>query len=114
MIETNQLSNKTAYCNKMIKTPKSLQEKKAVNFAVALIEKYGYGYTVRVPSRKLSAELREEGFPISYITIIEYWKVLEKLGYVKREMTARINGVTYYLNRYVFKKLIGNSANDTI
>lgn len=40
------------------------------------------------------------------MTVIAYWKCLERMGYVKREMGACINGVTYYLNRYAFKKII--------
>lgn len=90
----------------MIQTPKTIQEKRALRFALDLLEKYGYGYTINVPSRDLSADLTEKGRKISFMSVIAYWKALERMGYVKREMSARINGVTFTLNRYAFQKLI--------
>lgn len=89
-----------------LKTPQTIQEKRALKFAVDLLTIHGYGYTITVPSRELAAELTSKGNPISFITVISYWKALERLGYVKREMQARINGVTYYLNRYGFTQLL--------
>ena len=76
-----------------MKKATTIQEKRALRFAVELLTKHGYGYTINVPSRELANELTQKGAKISFMT-------------VKREMTARINGVTYYLNRYAFNKLI--------
>jgi hypothetical protein len=90
----------------MTQTPKTIQEKRALKFAVDLLTKYDYGYTINVPSRELSADLTAKGRNISFMSVIAYWQALERMGYVKREMGARINGVTYYLNRYAFQKLI--------
>lgn len=98
----------------MTKEAKTIQEKRALKFAVDLVGKYGYGYTITVPSRKLSADLTDNGYKISFMTVIAYWETLERMGYVKREMSARINGVTYYLNRYAFKKLMDKGNNDTL
>lgn len=88
----------------MITKVKNLQEKRAVQFGLRLINA-GYGYTIHIPSRQLASELTGKGFPISFMTVIAYWETLERLGYVKRNMQARINGVTYSLNRYAFRKL---------
>ena len=93
----------------MIRKSATIQEGRAINFALKLME-YGFGYTIRIPSRQLSKELTEKGFTISFLTIISYWKALERMGYVTRQMGARINGVTYYLNRYAFKKLSNQST----
>lgn len=93
----------------MLSLGKTIQEKRAIQFGVELISKYGYGYTITIPSRALATQLTEKGKPISFMTIIKYWETLERLGYVSREMGARINGVTYTLNRYAFNKLISNT-----
>lgn len=98
----------------MTKEAKTIQERRALRFAVDLLSKYGYGYTITVPSRKLSADLTDKGHKISFMTVIAYWETLECMGYVKREMSARINGVTYYLNRYAFKKLMDKDNNETV
>lgn len=90
----------------MIAKPQTLQEKRALKFGMRLIKDFGYGHTIHIPSRQLSEELAEKGSPVSFITIIAYWEALERMGYVSRQMNARINGVTYYLNRYAFRKLM--------
>lgn len=90
----------------MLSLGKTIQEKKAIQFGVELISKFGYGYTINVPSRTLADQLTKKGKPISFITVIKYWKTLERLGYVSRECKAKIFGVTYTLNRYAFNKLI--------
>lgn len=87
-------------------TPKTTKEKRAVQFAVDLLTKHGYGYIVNVPSRTLAKELTEKGYPISFVTIRTHWKTLIKLGLVKSEMKAKLLGVTYHLNRYAFNKII--------
>ena len=89
-----------------MKQPTTIQEKRAIKFAVELLTKHDYGYTITVPSRALADELTSKVTKISFMTVIAYWKCLERMGYVKREMGACINGVTYYLNRYAFKKII--------
>lgn len=89
-----------------MKKAQTLPEKRALEFGVELLTKYGFGYTIRVPIMELTTELNEKGMKISHPTLMKYFKALEHLGYVKREMTARIFGVTYYLNRYAFQKLI--------
>ncbi|WP_290077895.1 hypothetical protein [uncultured Muribaculum sp.] len=86
--------------------PSTIQEKRAVQFAVDLLTKHGYGYTIPVGFVELSNELNEKGVKISFMTVITYWKALERMGYATREMGARINGVTHKLNRYAFQKLI--------
>lgn len=98
----------------MTKEAKTIQERRALRFAVYLVGKYGYGYTITVPSRQLSDDLSDKGYKISFMTVIAYWKTLERMGYVKREMSARINGVTYYLNRYALKKLMDKGNNETV
>lgn len=90
----------------MLSSGTTIQEKRAIQFGVELISKYGYGYTITIPSRVLATQLTEKGKPISFMTVIKYWETLERLGYVSRKMEARINGVTYTLNRYAFNKLI--------
>lgn len=104
--ESNQPFAKIGIVNKMIATPKTIQEKRALKFAVELLTKHGYGYTIPVGFVELSNELNEKGVKISFMTIIAYWKALERMGYATREMGARINGVTHKLNRYAFNKLI--------
>lgn len=89
-----------------MKKATTIQEKRALRFAVELLTKHDYGYVINIPSRELAKELTHKGTKISFMTVIAYWECLERMGYVKREMTARINGVTYYLNRYAFNKLI--------
>lgn len=89
-----------------MKQPTTLREKRAVEFGVALLTCFGYGYTISVPSRQLAKELTTKGYPISYITTIEYFKKLVEMGWATREMTAKMFGVTYKLNRYAFKKLL--------
>lgn len=90
----------------MLSLGKTIQEKRAIKFGVELLSKFGYGYTITIPSRVLATQLTEKGKPISFMTVIKYWETLERLGYVSRKMEARINGVTYTLNRYAFNKLI--------
>ncbi len=89
-----------------MKKAQTLPEKRALEFGVELLTKYGFGYTIRVPIMELTKELNEKGMKISHPTLMKYFKALEHLGYVKREMKARIFGVTYYLQKYPFKKLI--------
>lgn len=89
-----------------MKKAQTIQEKRALNFGVELLTKYGFGYTIRVPIMELTRELKEKGMKISHPTLMDYFRALVRLGYAKREMTARINGVTYYLQKYPFKKLI--------
>lgn len=89
-----------------MKKAQTLPEKRALEFGVKLLTEYGFGYTIRVPIMELTTELNEKGMKISHPTLMKYFKALEHLGYVKREMTARIFGVTYYLQKYPFKKLI--------
>ena len=86
--------------------PKTIQEKRAVQFAVDLLTKHGYGYVIPMGYVELSNELAEIGVKISFMTIISYWKALERMGYATREMGARVNGVTHTLNRYAFQKII--------
>lgn len=85
--------------------PKTIQEKRAVQFAIDLLTKHGYGYVIPVGYVELSNELAENGVKISFMTIISYWKALERMGYATREMGARVNGVTHTLNRYAFQKV---------
>lgn len=91
---------------KIMKKATTRQEKNALEFGVELLTKYGFGYTIRVPIMELTTELKEKGMKISHPTLMKYFNALVHLGYAKREMTARIFGVTYYLNRYAFQKLI--------
>lgn len=104
--ESNHPFEKIGIVNIMIATPKTIQEKRALKFAVELITKHGYGYTIPMGFVELSQELNEKGVNISFMTVIAYWKALERMGYATREMGARINGVTHKLNRYAFSKLI--------
>ena len=90
----------------MLSLGKTIQEKRAIQFAIELISKFGYGYTITIPSRVLATQLTEKGKPISFITVIKYWETLERLGYVSKECKAKIFGVTYTLNRYALNKLI--------
>ena len=93
----------------MIKAPQTVREKRAVKFGIDLLTKYGYGYTISTPVMELTDELRVKGVKISHPTLMGYWRALEQLGYVKREMQARIFGVTYRLNRYAFANLINTA-----
>lgn len=86
--------------------PSTIQEKRAVQFAVDLLTKHGYGYTIPVSFTQLAQDLTNKGTKITFMTVIAYWKALERMGYATREMGARINGVTHKLNRYAFQKLI--------
>ncbi len=88
--------------------PTTIQEKRAVQFAVDLLTKHGYGYTIPVGFVELSQELNDKGVNISFMTVIAYWKALERMGYATREMGARINGVTHRLNRYAFQIISSN------
>lgn len=90
----------------MIKKHKTLQERRAVGFAVDLLTKFDYGYTIQVPSRQLAEQISNAGRKISYVTVVAYWEALERMGYAKREMKSRIDGVVYHLNRYAFGKLL--------
>lgn len=89
----------------MVYKPQTTQEKRALAFGLDLINKYGYGYTISTPVMELTKELKEKGIKISHPTLMEYFRALERLGYVKKEMQARIWGVTYRLNRYGFNQL---------
>ncbi|MCM1077032.1 MAG: hypothetical protein NC411_06705 [Bacteroides sp.] len=86
--------------------PKTLQEKRALKFATDLLTVHGYGYTIPVSYVELANELNGKGVKITFMTVISYWKALERMGYATREMGARINGVTHRLNRYAFQNLI--------
>lgn len=92
----------------MIYSPHTVREKRAVKFGIDLLTKHGYGYTITIPIMELTTELKEKGVKISHPTLMGYLKALEQLGYLKREMQARIFGVTYRLNRYAFTNLINN------
>lgn len=89
----------------MVYKPQTTQEKRAVMFGLDLLNKYGYGHTISTPVMELTKELREKGCKISHPTLMGYFRALERLGYVKKEMQARIWGVTYRLNRYGFNQL---------
>lgn len=89
----------------MVYKPQTIQEKRAVMFGLDLLSKYGYGHTISTPVMVLTKELREKGVKISHPTLMGYFRALERLGYVKKEMQARIWGVTYRLNRYGFNQL---------
>lgn len=93
----------------MIQEPKTLQEKRALKFGVELLTKYGYGYTISIPVIEFRDELRKKGMKISHPTIMDYMGALERMGYVTKELHSRAWGVTYYLNRYAFNKLITNA-----
>ena len=88
------------------KKPKTTLEKRAVQFATDLLPKHDYSYTIPVGYEELSNELKGRGVNISFVTIISYWKTLERMGYATRSMKARKKGVTHKLNRYAFQKLI--------
>lgn len=93
----------------MIHQPKTVQEKRAVKFGIDLLTKYGYGYTITVPVMELTTVLKSHCVKISHPTVMQYWRALERLGYVKKEMKCRLFGVTYRLNRYAFANLINNT-----
>lgn len=93
----------------MFYTPSTTREKRAVKFGVDLLTKHGYGHTITTPVMELTKELKGKGVKISHPTVMQYWRALERLGYVKREMQARIFGVTYRLNRYAFSNLINTA-----
>lgn len=59
---------------------------------------------------ELTKELKEKGVKMSHPTLMGYWRTLERLGYITREMRARIWGVTYRIKRYPVQKLISNMA----
>lgn len=86
--------------------PKTLKEKRALQFGIDLLTKFGYGYSVQVPVHQFAKELTAKGYKISFMTIISYWQTLVKMGYATKEMGARMDGATYNLNRYAFNKLI--------
>lgn len=86
--------------------PKTLKEKRALQFGIDLLTKYGYGHTVHIPVHLFARELTAKGYRISFMTIMSYWRTLIQMGYATKEMGARINGATYKLNRYAFNKLI--------
>lgn len=85
--------------------PQTVQEKRALAFGLDLLNKHGYGHTISTPVMELTKELKEKGVKISHPTLMGYFRALERLGYVKKEMQARIFGVTYRLNRYGFNQL---------
>lgn len=93
----------------MFQQPKTALEKRAVKFGVDLLTKYGYGRVITVPVMELTADLRAKGATISHPTIMQYWRALERLGYVTKEMQCRLHGATYRLKRYAFAKLISNA-----
>lgn len=105
----NQPFVKFMFSSTMIYQPKTVQEKRAVQFGIDLLTKYDYGHTITVPVMELTKELKEKGAKISHPTVIQYWRALERLGYAKREMQCRLFGVTYRLNRYAFANLISNA-----
>lgn len=77
-----------------------------MRFAVELLTRLDYGYSVHVPYRTLAHELTKSGYRISFMTVIAYWEALEELGYVTRSMESCVDGVTFNLNPYIFRKLI--------
>lgn len=89
----------------MVYKPQTTQEKRALAFGLDLINKHGYGHTISTPIMKLTKDLKEKGAKISHPTLMGYFRTLERLGYAKKEMQARIWGVTYRLNRYGFNQL---------
>lgn len=95
----------------MFKEPYTTQEKRAVKFGVELLTKHGYGHTIHTPVMEMTEQLKGKGVKISHPTVMQYLQALERMGYAKREMRARMFGVTYRLNRYKFNKLI-NTMND--
>lgn len=90
----------------MFRPPQTLQEKRALQFAVNLLTKHSYGYKIPMGFVELTKELNAKGVNISFMTVIAYWNALERMGYATREMGARIHGVTHKLKRYAFKNLI--------
>lgn len=90
--------------NKAFKEPSTIQEKRAVKFLVTL-NRLGYGYTISIPVFELTKKLKDKGVKISHPTLMGYWRSLERLGYVSREMQARIWGVTYKVKRYPIQQL---------
>lgn len=94
---------------KAFKEPTTTQEKRAVDFLITL-NRLGYGHSVTIPVMELTNELKEKGVKISHPTLMGYWRALERLGYITREMQARIWGVTYRIKRYPVQKLISNMA----
>lgn len=86
------------------KQPTTLQERRAVQFLLTL-NKLGYGYTICIPSRELAKELNDKGTKISFMSVIAYWKALERMQYVTREMESRMYGVTYKIKRYPIQQL---------
>lgn len=86
--------------------PKTLKEKRAVQFAIDLLTKYGYPNRVQVPVHQLAQELTAKGCKISFMTVLSYWNTLVAMQYVKKEMGARMDGATYILPYYLFNKLI--------
>lgn len=101
----NQSSIKLVFAVTMIYQPQTVQERRAVKFATDLMAKYGYGHTISTPIMGLTKDLKEKGVKISHPTLMGYFRALERLGYAKKEMQARIFGVTYRLNRYAFNNL---------
>ena len=93
-----------------IREPKTLKEKRALEFARKLITDFKTPHVFSSPSREQAKYFTENGYPVSYITVRGYWEALETMGYVTREMYSRQMGVTYILNRYAFKKLLNNDA----
>lgn len=88
----------------MIKEPTTDREKRAVSFLVDLITKYGYGYTIHQATRKMSEALSDKGKNMFFLTIHNYWRTLENLGYVTSEMSSRSCGKRYIVNRYAISK----------
>lgn len=84
----------------MILKPTTLQEKRAVRFFKDFVTVYGYGYGINTPCFELVAELKAKGCSISHVTLLAYWDALERMGYLTREMEARMFGVSYKFNRY--------------
>lgn len=88
----------------MLQKPQTDREKRAVQFAVDLITKYGYGCTIHQSTRRMAQTLWDKGKNMFYLTIHNYWKALEKIGYVTSEMSSRAGGKRYTLNRYALSK----------
>ncbi|MBQ6167243.1 MAG: hypothetical protein IJK41_07465 [Muribaculaceae bacterium] len=82
-----------------------LQERRAIDFALYLIAN-DYGHTIKIPARELERQLKDKGRNISFMTIGNYFKTLERMGYAKKKMHCRLWGATYKLNRYAFEKMI--------
>lgn len=87
----------------MFDKPVTKIQKRAVAFALKLVTKYGFSHNIHIASDKLADLMADNGDPISPHAIHRYWRTLEDMGYLKREMRSRKHGATYHLNRYALK-----------